>query len=282
MAVLGFEYGASWERPTLLPIWEAQFGDFFNGAQVIIDTFIASAETKWLRQSGIVLLLPHGLDGAGPEHSSSRIERMLQLTNDPFTFQATEANVNMHVTYPTTPAQYFHLLRRQMARNFRKPLIVAGPKGLLRLPAAGSSLADMAPGTAFEPVLDDPAVSDAGSIDRVLVVSGKLYYELARARDAARARAAIVRVEELSPFPFARLRAVLGRYARATRFVWVQEEARNQGAWGHAAVRMAGTGVLPEGRELEYVGRGPSAVPAPGVGTLYKAQQAEVIRRALA
>ncbi|KAI5886780.1 2-oxoglutarate dehydrogenase, E1 component [Schizophyllum commune H4-8] len=281
MAVLGFEYGASWERPTLLPIWEAQFGDFFNGAQVIIDTFISSAETKWLRQSGIVLLLPHGLDGAGPEHSSSRIERMLQLTNDPFASQSTEPNVNMHVTFPTTPAQYFHLLRRQMARNFRKPLIVAGPKGLLRLPAAGSSLADMAPGTTFQPVLDDPAISDPSKVDRVLLVSGKLYYELAKARDASSPTTAIVRLEELAPFPFARLRSVLERYANASRFVYVQEEPRNQGAWGHVAAR-ASSGVLPEGKELEYVGRGPSALPAPGLGTLYKAQQAEIIRRALA
>ncbi|TRM58893.1 thiamine diphosphate-binding protein [Schizophyllum amplum] len=280
MAVLGFEYGASWERPSLLPIWEAQFGDFFNGAQVIVDTFITSAETKWLRQSGIVLLLPHGLDGAGPEHSSSRIERMLQLTNDPYIFQETEPDVNMHVTFPTTPAQYFHLLRRQMIRNFRKPLIVAAPKGLLRLPAASSTLGDMAPGTAFEPVLADPSISDPSTVDRVLIISGKLYYELVKAR-AAGDTTAIVRLEELCPFPFARLRSVLRQYTRAKRFVYVQEEPRNQGAWGHVVARVIGTGVLPEGAELEYVGRGPSAIPAPGLGTLYKAQQAEVIRRAL-
>ncbi|CAE6410650.1 unnamed protein product [Rhizoctonia solani] len=158
MAILGFEYGLSWDSPNRLVIWEAQFGDFFNGSQVIIDTFISSSEAKWLKQSGLVMLLPHGLDGAGPEHSSSRIERFLQLTNDAYEFDP-QLNINMHVVNPTTPAQYFHLLRRQMLRNYRKPLIVAAPKGLLRSPSAACSLADMDVGTEFQRVMADPAVA---------------------------------------------------------------------------------------------------------------------------
>ncbi|KAF9232585.1 dehydrogenase E1 and transketolase domain-containing protein 1 [Melanogaster broomeanus] len=241
MAVLGFEYGASWERPDLLPIWEAQFGDFFNGAQVIIDTFIASAETKWLKQSGIVLLLPHGLDGAGPEHSSSRIERMLQLTNDPFTPQS-NVNVNMHVVFPTTPGQYFHLLRRQIKRNYRKPLVVAAPKGLLRLAAASCKLSEMLPGTRFQPVLPD-AHQPTNKIERIALVSGKIFYDLAKER-AARGledRIALIRIEELAPFPFAYLADVLKPYTTsgaAPAWLWVQEEPRNQGAWGHVKDRL--------------------------------------------
>lgn len=271
-AVLGFEYGLSWEKPNMLPIWEAQFGDFFNGAQVIIDTFISSAETKWLKQSGVVLLLPHGLDGAGPEHSSSRLERMLQLTNDRFEVTDTRTNVNMHVTFPTTPAQYFHLLRRQIKRNFRKPLIVAAPKGLLRLPAAASSLSDLEEPRTFQPVLRDPLV-EVHRAERVVLVSGKLYYDLVKEREARglRERVALVRLEELCPFPFDTLREVL-RGANEVR--WVQEEPRNQGAWMHVAPRAAQ--VLR--RPLMYHGRREDAVPAPGVGRLYRTQQEAVIK----
>ncbi|KAN0135872.1 dehydrogenase E1 and transketolase [Lactarius tabidus] len=277
LAVLGFEYGLSWEKPNMLPIWEAQFGDFFNGAQVIIDTFISSAETKWLKQSGIVLLLPHGLDGAGPEHSSSRLERMLQLTDDRFEATDARANVNMHVTFPTTPAQYFHLLRRQIKRNFRKPLIVCAPKGLLRLPAASSSLSDLEEPQTFQPVLRDPLV-EAHSADRVLLVAGKLYYELAKEREARglRGRVALVRLEELCPFPFAALREVLRGAAGDVDVRWVQEEPRNQGAWTHVAPRA--TQVL--GRPLAYHGRREDAVPAPGVGKLYRIQQEAVTKGA--
>ncbi|KIJ59952.1 hypothetical protein HYDPIDRAFT_117851 [Hydnomerulius pinastri MD-312] len=285
MAVLGFEYGASWERPDLLPIWEAQFGDFFNGAQVIIDTFIASAETKWLKQSGIVLLLPHGLDGAGPEHSSSRIERMLQLTNDPFTPEP-NANVNMHVVFPTTPAQYFHLLRRQIKRNYRKPLIVAAPKGLLRLAAASSKLAELLPGTQFQPVLPDTH-QPSDKIERVILVSGKLYYDLAKER-AARGledRAALIRIEELAPFPFSYLADVLRPYTttggRTPELMWVQEEPRNQGAYGHVKDRLSAvlSGLGVQG-EIRYVGRREDAVPATGTGKAYQAQQRDVIEGA--
>ncbi|KAH9959953.1 dehydrogenase E1 and transketolase domain-containing protein 1 [Russula dissimulans] len=274
LAVLGFEYGMSWEKPNLLPIWEAQFGDFFNGAQVIIDTFISSAETKWLKQSGIVLLLPHGLDGAGPEHSSSRIERMLQLTNDPFEPTRTYANVNMHVTFPTTPAQYFHLLRRQIKRNFRKPLIVAAPKGLLRLSVACSSLSELEEPHTFQPVLRDPMVS-ARQAERVILVSGKLYYDLVKEREVRGLceRVAVVRVEELCPFPFDALREVLSG-ARDVR--WVQEEPENQGAWMHVSPRAARVLEKP----LVYHGRREDAVPAPGVGKLYRVQQEVVIKGA--
>ncbi|KIJ14628.1 hypothetical protein PAXINDRAFT_12464 [Paxillus involutus ATCC 200175] len=281
MAVLGFEYGASWERPDLLPIWEAQFGDFFNGAQVIIDAFIASAETKWLKQSGIVLLLPHGLDGAGPEHSSSRIERMLQLTNDPFTPQP-KANVNMHVVFPTTPAQYFHLLRRQMKRNYRKPLVVAAPKGLLRLAAASSKLSEMVPGTRFQPVLPD-ARTPTDKIERVALVSGKIFYELAKER-AARGledRVALIRIEELAPFPFTYLADVLKPYTSSRtipEWLWVQEEPRNQGAWGHVKDRLGAVlnGLGVQG-EVRYIGRREDAVPATGTGKVYQAQQRAVV-----
>ncbi|KAJ6559045.1 Transketolase, pyrimidine binding domain-containing protein [Mycena vulgaris] len=281
MAVLGFEYGASWERPNLLAIWEAQFGDFFNGAQVIIDTYISSAETKWLKQSGIVLLLPHGLDGAGPEHSSSRIERMLQLSNDRYTYDESEPfyNINMHVTFPTTPAQYFHLLRRQMKRNFRKPLIVAGPKALLRLSAASSALRDLQPGTSFQPVLRDPA-GNAPTAKRVVLMTGKIYYELLKERQTRSLDrdVAFIRIEELAPFPFAELREALKEYALLEEVFWLQEEPRNQGAFTHVASRiegvLRGSGI---GAGLVYRGRKESALPAPGIGKIYGAQQKAVI-----
>ncbi|KAG8217006.1 thiamine diphosphate-binding protein [Butyriboletus roseoflavus] len=281
MAVLGFEYGASWERPNLLPIWEAQFGDFFNGAQIIIDTFISSAETKWLKQSGIVLSLPHGLDGAGPEHSSSRIERMLQLTNDAYTPES-KVNINMQVVFPTTPAQYFHLLRRQMKRNYRKPLVVAAPKGLLRLAAASSKLSEMVTGTQFQPVLPD-AHPPTENIERVVLVSGKIYYELAKER-AARGledRVALIRIEELAPFPFAYLADVLKLYMTSDskpEWLWVQEEPKNQGAWGHVKDRLEVVlSGLGERAEVRFVGRREDAVPATGIGKDYQAQQRAVV-----
>ncbi|KAI0786303.1 dehydrogenase E1 and transketolase domain-containing protein 1 [Abortiporus biennis] len=289
MAVLGFEYGVSWEKPTILPIWEAQFGDFFNGAQVIIDTFISSAETKWLKQSGIVLLLPHGLDGAGPEHSSSRFERMLQLTNDRYAYpeDGAEANPNMHVVFPTTPAQYFHLLRRQMKRNYRKPLIVAGPKALLRLPAASSTLVDMEPGTKFSPALADPFITSKDKVERIVLLTGKIYYDLIKAREALpdrsiAERVAFIRIEELCPFPFVNLRQILEGYPQTKVFVWLQEEPKNQGAYTHVAPRInevlkkLGSG---SGNRwvVEYRGRKEDSVPAPGIAKIYSAQQKEVI-----
>ncbi|KAL4072369.1 thiamine diphosphate-binding protein [Scleroderma yunnanense] len=269
MAVLGFEYGASWERPDLLPIWEAQFGDFFNGAQVIIDTFISSAETKWAKQSGIVLLLPHGLDGAGPEHSSCRIERMLQLTNDSFDPRR-NTNINMHIVFPTTPAQYFHLLRRQMKRNYRKPLVVAAPKGLLRLAAASSTLADMLPGTKFQPVLPDTLLHTT-DVNRVVLMTGKLYYDLVKERAARQleSRVAIVRIEELAPFPFAELTDALRPYTGSTKDIeWDRLEMVLRDLGVHGGVR--------------YVGRREDAVPAPGIGKVYQVQQKAVVDDAFA
>lgn len=285
--VLGFEYGVSWERPSILPIWEAQFGDFFNGAQIIIDTYISSSETKWLRQSGLVMMLPHGLDGAGPEHSSSRMERFLQLTNDRYTMEEAlegPANVNMHVTYPTTSAQYFHLLRRQLKRNFRKPLIIAGPKGLLRLGAASCTMDEFAPGTKFQPVLDDPSISNTSSVKRVVMLSGKAYYELVKEREAQKVEdnVALVRIEELSPFPFLELKEVLSRYSLASEFVWWQEEPRNQGAYHHVAdrIREVLTDIGEDPSGLKYMGRRESAIPAPGIANMYRAQQSKVLKAA--
>merc|ERR1712029_61091 len=174
-AVLGFEYGMSVENPNNLIIWEAQFGDFFNGAQIILDTFVSSGESKWGLQSGLVMLLPHGMDGGGPEHSSCRIERFLQMTDSKET-SADGDNVNWEVVHPTTSAQYFHLLRRQMIRNFRKPLVVIAPKTLLRLPAASSTLAEMSPGQCFQTVLSDTREQPPEKVEKVIFVSGKHFH----------------------------------------------------------------------------------------------------------
>ncbi|KAJ2699808.1 hypothetical protein H4R19_005511, partial [Coemansia spiralis] len=285
LAVLGFEYGVSIQSPGTLPIWEAQFGDFNNTAQVIIDTYIASGETKWLLQSGLVMLLPHGYDGAGPEHSSSRMERFLQLCNTPMDVSRGAQNPNMHVAAPTTPAQIFHLLRRQMTRPYRKPLVVAGPKTILRLAAATSPLADMGPGTSFQPVLGDvSAAASPDSVRRVVLVAGKLYYDLALARSkldpAAAARVALVRVEELCPFPASELRDELARFPNATEVVWCQEETMNAGAFSFVQPRLQS--IIPGTLPLRYVGRGPLAAPVTGVSSVYKAEQAEILRCALA
>ncbi|KAJ1546861.1 hypothetical protein HK405_006803, partial [Cladochytrium tenue] len=295
-AVLGFETGVSWDSPGRLCMWEAQFGDFFNGAQVIIDTYLASGESKWLRQSGLVLLLPHGYDGAGPEHSSCRIERFLQLCDTPFSESEKEPVApNMHVVNPTTPAQYYHLLRRQMKRDFRKPLVVAAPKLLLRHPAAVSALSAMAPGTSFRPVLAD--ATPAAGASRVVFLSGKLYYEVAKARDdrvaaaaaegasgveaaaAERARrVSFVRLEEIAPFPWAELREVLRGFPDAKEFIWLQEEPQNQGCYSFVAPRLEQ--LLPSGAKLEYRGRRTLAAPATGISQRHKAEQAAVVAAA--
>ncbi|KAI9346426.1 thiamine diphosphate-binding protein [Zopfochytrium polystomum] len=274
-AVLGFETGISWDSPNRLCIWEAQFGDFFNGAQIIIDTYLASGESKWLRQSGLVMLLPHGYDGAGPEHSSCRIERFLQLCDTKFDYSdPTPDNPNMHVVNPTTPAQYYHLLRRQMKRNFRKPLIVAGPKLLLRHASAVSDLAEMAPGTTFQPVLSD-APSD--SVERVVFLSGKLFYDVHKERKARQmeGKVAFVRLEELAPFPWEEVKAAVGGFPNAKEYIWLQEEHQNQGAYTFVAPRIEQ--LLPRGASLEYKGRGPMAAPATGIGARHKAEQAAVV-----
>jgi len=209
---------------------------------------------------------------------------MLQLSNDPYVPNPNNepSNVNIHVVFPTTPAQYFHLLRRQLKRNFRKPLIVAGPKGLLRLSAAASSMSELAEGTRFQPVLNDP-IADATQVKRVVLVSGKIYYELIKERDARGLNDSIafVRIEELSPFPFKELAETLGRYTRAEKFFYLQEEPRNQGAYPHVASRIGAVfeAIGHEGG-LEYRGRKESALPAPGIGKLYGVQQKAVIESA--
>jgi probable 2-oxoglutarate dehydrogenase E1 component DHKTD1 len=223
-AVLGFEFGFSIDNPLNCVIWEAQFGDFFNGAQVIIDAFISSAEDKWLMQSGLIMLLPHGYDGAGPEHSSCRIERFLQMTNSKESGFDGDS-VNMHIAHPTTPSQYYHLIRRQMIRNFRKPLIVQSPKTLLRLPAAVSSLIDMSPGTTFRPVIGDYV--DPQFIKKVVVCSGKHYYALDSYRKANKIEdTAIIRLELLCPFPSGALYSELMKYSNAQSIVKEREREK--------------------------------------------------------
>jgi len=263
-SVLGFEYGYSMVQPHQLVIWEAQFGDFINNAQSVIDLYIASAESKWQRLSGLVLLLPHGLEGQGPEHSSARPERFLQLC----------ADENMQVCYPTTPAQYFHLLRRQMSRRVRKPLVILTPKSLLRNPQAVSRTEELTRG-GFQDVLYDPEKTDA--VQSVLFCSGKIYYELIQKRDALqRPDVAIVRIEQYYPFPEEHLRQVMHRYPQAKTWKWVQEEPENMGAWWF--VRPLLEGVLQQ--LLIYVGRKPSASPATGFPKIYRRDQDAILDQA--
>jgi 2-oxoglutarate dehydrogenase E1 component len=268
-AVLGFEYGYSSADPRNLVIWEAQFGDFANCAQVVIDQFISSAESKWQRMSGIVLLLPHGYEGQGPEHSSARLERYLQLC----------AENNMQVCNPTTPAQYFHLLRRQMKRSFRKPLIIMSPKSLLRHKLAVSPVKDFTGGR-FETVLDDGDAVDPGTVRRLLFCSGKVYYELLVARrERAIDDVAIVRIEQLYPFPEAEVSAVLQRYSQNAEVTWVQEEPWNMGAWHDMHRRLRR--MLGGRREPAYAGRPTAASPASGSYKVHLAEEAELIDNAL-
>ena len=275
VGVLGFEYGYTLADPRTLVLWEAQFGDFANGAQVIIDQFIASGETKWLRMSGLVLLLPHGQEGQGPEHSSARLERYLQLC----------AERNMAVTNITTPANYFHALRRQMKRNYRKPLIVMTPKSLLRHKLAVSELSDFAPGSRFMPVLPetDTLVEDR-KIRRVVLCSGKVYYDLLAARRERKINdVAIIRLEQLYPFPVISLPKELARYGNA-EVVWCQEETYNQGGWLYADRRieevLAPLGVAA--KRPRYVGRAPGASPAAGLARVWAAEQEALVSEALA
>jgi 2-oxoglutarate dehydrogenase E1 component len=264
-AVLGFEYGMASADPRRLVIWEAQFGDFANGAQVIIDQFVSSAESKWQRMSGLVMLLPHGYEGQGPEHSSARLERFLQLA----------ADQNMQVVNLTTPAQLFHALRRQIHRPFRKPLIVMSPKSLLRLPRAVSTLAELADGT-FRTVIGDSAAP--ATVQRLLLCSGKIFYALEKERaERDRGDVAIVRVEQLYPFPAAELSEIFRRYSGATQIRWVQEEPKNQGAWQFIAPLLRGI----DSREIGYVGREEAASPATGSYKIHQAEEAAILDEAL-
>ncbi len=264
--VLGFEYGYAMTRPDGLTLWEAQFGDFANNAQGIIDLFIASGETKWQRLCGLTLLLPHGWEGLGPEHSSARLERFLQLC----------AEENLQVCNLTTPAQYFHLLRRQALAPFRKPLVLMTPKSLLRHPQAVSCLADLSAG-AFSPVIGDATVVPA-KVAKVLLCSGKLYYQLfQRCRDIGCKETAIVRVEQFYPFPQDGLKKILDSYEKAETFAWVQEEPENMGAWQFVRPRLEAL----LGRAPLYVGRPAAASPATGFPMIYKEQQTAISDQAV-
>jgi 2-oxoglutarate dehydrogenase E1 component len=264
-SVMGFEYGYAITRPDALVLWEAQFGDFANNAQAIIDLFIASGEVKWQRLCGLALLLPHGMEGLGPEHSSARLERFLQLC----------AGDNMQVCYPTTPAQYFHLLRRQVKRPMRKPLVVMTPKSLLRHPLAVSTLDEMAAGSFME-VLDDAA--GIQNPKRLLLCSGKIYYALLQWRQTVkREDVAIVRLEQLYPFPAAQLQALAAEYRQTQEVFWVQEEPENMGAWQFVRYRLED---LFE-RAPAYVGRPAAASPATGFPAVYKQQQTLIVERAI-
>lgn len=272
-SVLGFEYGMSIDNPKLLVMWEAQFGDFFNCAQLYVDTFISSAEAKWLLQSGLVLLLPHGYDGDGPEHSSCRIERFLQQCNtSPGAYDSD--NVNMNVVFPTTPAQYYHLLRRQQVRNFRKPLIVVGPKGLLRLSEAVSSLEEMSPGTHFKPVLSDPNVLSTGAVTDGILCSGKHYYALDRhRREKGIKNCVIIRIESLCPFPAGGLREEISKFPSVQSWTWSQEEPENMGAWSYLYPRFVRqTGIRPR-----YAGRPALSAPAVGFKNWHNEQVAKLL-----
>ena len=268
-AVLGFEYGYSVAAPMTLTMWEAQFGDFVNGAQVIIDQFIASAAVKWGRLSGLVMLLPHGYEGQGPEHSSGRIERFLELC----------AEDNLQVVNCTSPAQYFHVLRRQMRRNYRAPLVVFTPKSLLRAPFAVSKPLDFCDGS-FANVIDDPlAAANPERVKRLLFCSGKVYYDLLDARRAhhegREGEVAIVRIEQLYPWDREAIRGILDRYAAAPTVMWAQEEPANMGAWFYVRHRVQY--LLGTDRVIAYAGRKPSAAPAGGSMRLHRKRQTRLL-----
>jgi 2-oxoglutarate dehydrogenase E1 component len=269
-AVLGFEYGYATSEPNRLVVWEAQFGDFANGAQVVIDQFIAAGEVKWGRICGLTLLLPHGYEGQGPEHSSARPERFLQLC----------AEHNMQVCVPTTPAQIFHLLRRQMVRNFRKPLIIISPKSLLRHRAAVSSLEELAEGR-FNTVIGDAEKLVARNVRRVIVCSGKVYYDLVDFRRANKiADMTVVRVEQQYPFPHADFKAQIVKYPNAKEVIWCQEEPQNQGAWYRLRAYLRAD--IGEKQLLAYAGRPISASPAVGYASKHLAQQQQLVADAFA
>ena len=268
-AVLAFEYGYSTAEPNTLTIWEAQFGDFANGAQVVIDQFISSGEVKWGRASGLVMMLPHGYEGQGPEHSSARPERFLQLC----------AENNMQVVQPTTAAQIFHLLRRQMVRQFRKPLVIMTPKSLLRNKDAGSPLTDLAKG-AFQTVIGETdAAIDAKKVKRVIACSGKVYFDLVGARKTrGQTDTAIIRVEQLYPFPHKSFAAELKKFPNATEVVWAQDEPQNQGAWFQIQHNLFEN--MESGQRLAYAGRPASAAPAVGYYDKHYAQQKDLLETA--
>ena len=264
-AVLGFEYGYSLANPNTLVIWEGQFGDFYNGAQTIVDQYIVAAESKWRRMSGLVMLLPHGMEGQGPEHSSARVERFLQQC----------AENNMIVANITTPANFFHALRRQLAWQFRKPMVVMSPKSLLRHPLCVSKKEEFTPDNNFQEYYDDPAVTDKNvkDIKRVLFCSCKIYYDLlAKKQEDKRSDVAIVRFEQLYPFPQKNMDALMKRYAKADK-CWVQEEPENMGPWRYVFSHLKMT-------DARYIGRKAKASPASGFKKVHDKQQKEIVEKA--
>jgi len=293
--VLGFEYGYSLEAPNSLVMWEAQFGDFVNGAQVPIDTFISSGERKWRRQTGLTMLLPHGYEGQGPEHSSARLERFLQQSDDdaddiPDSDPAIANPIQManwQVVNVTTPANYFHVLRRQVHRQFRKPLIVMSPKQLLRLPACKSDLSEFGPGLRFKTMIPDnhDALVAPEDVRTVVFCSGKIYYDLEKARAAHDVNdVTIARIEQISPFPFHLVAEEAAKYPNA-KIVWTQEESKNMGAWSYVQPRFASAlkqiNNDPDRADLQYVGRKPSASPATGFKHDHDSEQEAIVKETL-
>jgi 2-oxoglutarate dehydrogenase E1 component len=266
-AVLGFEYGYSMATPDALVLWEAQFGDFANGAQTIIDQYITAAESKWQRMSGLVMLLPHGYEGQGPEHSSARLERFLQAC----------AEYNITVANITSPSKFFHALRRQLERPFRKPLIVMSPKSLLRHPLCKSPIEELSGKTHFREVIDDDTFNTAAKakkVKKLIFCSGKIYYDLLKHREEAKVKdAAIVRVEQLYPFPQDQIEGIIKRYGKA-QVKWVQEEPENMGAWQYVFMRMHQHNIIGISRKA-------SASPATGYKTVHDDQQLSIMQQAL-
>ncbi|MCY4313389.1 MAG: 2-oxoglutarate dehydrogenase E1 component, partial [Gammaproteobacteria bacterium] len=268
-AVLGFEYGYATTEPNALVIWEGQFGDFVNGAQVVIDQFISSGQSKWGRICSLVMYLPHGMEGQGPEHSSARLERFLQLC----------ANNNIQVCNPTTPAQMFHLLRRQMLRNFRRPLIVMTPKSLLRHKLSVSTKNDLVKG-GFQPVIGEIDKMDSAKVHRVVICSGKVYYDILEQRRLKKINnIAVLRLEQLYPFPDRELLQKMQQYKKAEEIFWCQEEPKNQGSWYQIYYSL--TRLLKQKQRLKYVGRDESASPAVGYYQLHIQQQQDIVNRVL-
>jgi 2-oxoglutarate dehydrogenase E1 component len=267
-AVLGFEYGYATTSPDCLVIWEAQFGDFVNGAQVVIDQFISSGEAKWGRLCGLALFLPHGYEGQGPEHSSARLERFLQLC----------AEENMQVVVPSTPAQMFHLVRRQALQPFRRPLIAFTPKSLLRHELSVSALSELN-NSSFANVIGEIDDLPPAQVERVVFCSGKVYFDLLKARRSAGQRnVALVRIEQLYPFPVEQYQAALNFYAHATDLVWCQEEPQNQGAWYQIRHRLQ---ELAGARTVYYAGRAAAAAPATGLARNHESEQRHLVDTAL-
>ncbi len=281
LAVLGFEYGYSLVEPETLTMWEAQFGDFANGAQVIIDQFISSGERKWSRASGLVLLLPHGYEGQGPEHSSARLERFLQLCGQE----------NLQVMNCTTPANYFHALRRQIHRDFRKPLVIMTPKSLLRHKICVSNLDDFSKKNSFHRILEDHAfekkngfleLEKSKNINKVIMCSGKIYFDLLEAREKYKRRdVVLLRIEQLYPFPAKSLVKSIKPYAKNAEFIWCQEEPKNMGAWSHVRDYIQWTldFIKANNKNVSYIGRAPAASPATGYAKRHVAQQKEILEK---